>query len=46
MVYSKPEIVQLDNALHAVQGQTKMGAVPDAVAPHNRPSISAYEADE
>jgi len=46
MVYSKPEVVVLDNALRAVKGQTKQGAVPDAVAPHNRPSISAYEADE
>lgn len=46
MVYSKPQIVVLKNALQAIQGQTKQGAVPDAVAPHNRPSISAYEADE
>jgi hypothetical protein len=46
MVYSKPEVVVLANALGAIQGNTKMGAVPDSVAPHNRPSISAYEADE
>jgi hypothetical protein len=46
MLYSKPEIAVLDNALKAVQGQTKQGAVPDALPPHNRPSISAYEADE
>jgi hypothetical protein len=46
MDYSKPEIVPVDKALRAIQGQTKTGAVPDAVAPHNRPSISAYEADE
>lgn len=46
MLYSKPQIVVLENALKAVKGQTKRGAVPDAVAPHNRPSISAYEADE
>jgi hypothetical protein len=46
MVYSKPEVVVLDNALRAVKGQTKLGAVPDNIAPHNRPSPSAYEADE
>ena len=46
MVYSKPEVTVLENALSVVKGQTKLGAVPDAVAPHNRPSISAYEADE
>jgi hypothetical protein len=46
MNYSKPELVALDNALTSIQGQTKMGAVPDAVVPHNRPSVSAYEADE
>jgi hypothetical protein len=46
MLYSKPQIVLLENALKAVKGTTKLGAVPDAVAPHNRPSISAYEADE
>ncbi len=36
MVYSKPQLVLLENALTAVKGQTKLGAVPDAVAPHNR----------
>jgi len=46
MVYSKPEIAVVENAVNAIQGQTKLGAVPDAAAPHNRPSISAYEADE
>jgi hypothetical protein len=46
MLYSKPEVVLLENALKAVKGQTKQGAVPDAVFPHTRPSISAYEADE
>jgi hypothetical protein len=46
MVYSKPQLVVLEQAIRAVKGQTKLGAVPDAVAPHNRPSISAYEADE
>jgi hypothetical protein len=46
MVYSKPEVVMLVNALSAIQGQTKEGFVPDAVPPHDRKSISAYEADE
>jgi hypothetical protein len=46
MLYSKPQIVVLENALKAVKGQTKQGAVPDALPPHNRPSISAYEAYE
>jgi hypothetical protein len=46
MIYRKPEIAKLGPALNAVRGQTKMGAVPDAFPPHNRPSISAYEADE
>jgi hypothetical protein len=46
MVYRKPELVVLANALRAVQGQTKMGAFTDMTAPHNRPSPSAYEADE
>jgi hypothetical protein len=46
MIYRKPEVAKLGTALSAVRGQTKMGAVPDAFPPHNRPSISAYEADE
>jgi len=46
MLYSKPQIVVLENALKAVKGTTKLGAVPDAVPPTHRPSISAYEADE
>jgi len=46
MVYRKPELVVVANALTAVQGQTKMGAFYDTTAPHNRPSPSAYEADE
>lgn len=46
MAYRKPTLRALDNALTAVQGQTKMGAFFDNTAPHNRPSPSAYEADE
>jgi hypothetical protein len=46
MIYKKPQLVVLENALRTVRGQTKLGAVPDSVAPHNRPSLSAYEADE
>jgi hypothetical protein len=46
MVYSKPQIATLATAVGAIQGLTKMGAVPDFIPPTNRRSISAYEADE
>lgn len=46
MLYRKPEIVLLGNALKAVKAQNKHGAVPDNTPPTDRPSPSAYEADE
>lgn len=46
MLYHKPEIVLLDTALKAIKAQNKHGAVPDSIPPTDRPSPSAYEADE
>jgi hypothetical protein len=46
MIYRKPEIADLGSAVGAVRGLRKIGAVPDCVLPHNRPSCTAYEADE
>lgn len=46
MIYRKPEIADLGSAVGAVRGLGKTGVPPDCVAPHARPSGSAYEADE
>ncbi len=48
MVYEKPEVKQLDNALRAVQNpQAKPGVLfYDASMPNSLGTIGAYPADE